>query len=100
MQWKQPSYKILDLFLPAPASSNAADFDTKLTFLSELLTRGQYYAYYELGFFFHAIDIHTHMNWKGTDWLDQMKCKETGDSMNTDKKKMLQYFSFLNIFQN
>lgn len=89
MKWKQPSHKILDLFVPAPASSDTADFDTKLTFLSELLTRGQYYAYYELGYFFHAIAIHTHMNQKGTNWLDQVKCKETGNSMDTDKKKLL-----------
>lgn len=88
MQWKQPSHKILDFFLPVSASSDAA-FDTKLRFLSELLTRGQYYAYYELGYFFYAVDIHTHMNQKGTNWLDQMKCKETGNSMDTDKKKLL-----------
>lgn len=94
MQWKQPSHKILDLFFPASASSNAADFDTKLMFLSELLTRGQYYAYYELGYFVHATDILTRINQKGTNWLDQMKSKETGNSMDTDKKKLLYYFSF------
>lgn len=41
--------------------------DTKSTFLSKFLTRGQYHAYYELGYFVHAIDIHTHMNQEGTD---------------------------------
>lgn len=36
-----------------------------------------------------AIAIHAQMNQKGTDWLDQLKCKETVNSMGTDKKKML-----------
>lgn len=37
----------------------------------------------------YAIAIHAHMNQKGTDWLDQIKCKETVNNMGTDKKKML-----------
>ncbi|KQL60192.1 hypothetical protein AAES_10626 [Amazona aestiva] len=45
-------------------------FNIKLMYLSELHTRGQYYAYNEIRYFVCAIDIYAHMNQKVIDWTE------------------------------